>query len=172
MIRKANHEDVEAIMAIVCEAQEALRQLNIDQWQDGYPSPYVIHQDIEKGVGNVLLDVHDKIIGYAAIVFTGEDAYLQLEPAMWHTEDRYVVVHRLCVAANLRRNGAATQLMLYAAQQARERGISAFRIDTHRGNIRMLSMLQKLGFEYCGIVHYPSGERLAYDLNIHTLKTL
>ena len=31
---------------------------------------------------------------------------------------------------------------------------------------RMLSMLEKLGFAYCGIVHYDSGARLAYDLDL------
>ena len=38
MIRKAQYDDIETIMAIVREAQLSLRELGIDQWQDGYPS--------------------------------------------------------------------------------------------------------------------------------------
>jgi hypothetical protein len=42
MIRKANIGDLERIMEIVSDAQVALRELGIDQWQDGYPSSDVI----------------------------------------------------------------------------------------------------------------------------------
>jgi ribosomal protein S18 acetylase RimI-like enzyme len=96
----------------------------------------------------------------------GEPAYLQIVDSEWNTPNSYVVVHRLCVALDARREGVAVRMMRYAADVAREAGIRAFRIDTHSGNIRMLSMLEKLGFAYCGIVHYDSGERLAYDLDL------
>lgn len=166
MIRRATIQDVDTIMAIVRGAQQALAELGIDQWQDGYPSRAVIETDIEKGVGYVCCSVDNHPIGYSAFVFSGEDAYLQLSDDMWHTPNSYVVVHRLCVTREMRRSGIAHQLMCYAANMARKRGINAFRIDTHRGNIRMLQMVEKYGFRYCGIVRYDSGERLAYDLNL------
>ena len=53
MIRRATIQDVDAIMAIVRGAQQALAELGIDQWQDGYPSRAVIETDIENGVGYV-----------------------------------------------------------------------------------------------------------------------
>lgn len=166
MIRLANPRDVEAIMSIVHGAQCSLAELGIDQWQNGYPSLDVIMADIERGVGYVLCGEDGCPIGYIAIVMDGEPAYLQITDSEWNTPNSYVVVHRLCVALDARREGVAVRMMRYAADVAREAGIKAFRIDTHRGNIRMLSMLEKLGFAYCGIVHYDSGERLAYDLNL------
>ena len=166
MIRLANPRDVEAIMSIVHGAQCSLAELGIDQWQNGYPSLDVIMADIERGVGYVLCGEDDCPIGYVAIVMDGEPAYLQITDSEWNTPNSYVVVHRLCVALDARREGVAVRMMRYAADVAREAGIKAFRIDTHRGNIRMLSMLEKLGFAYCGIVHYDSGERLAYDLDL------
>lgn len=172
MIRKAQYGDIETIMNIVHEAQLSLRELGIDQWQDGYPSHEVIRHDIDNGVGHILLNDDNIIIGYAAIVLSGEETYKQLDPSEWHTTDEYVVVHRLCVSTSKCRCGGATQLMHYAANVARTNGINSFRIDTHRGNIRMLTMLAKLCFEYCGIIYYTSGERLAYDLDLHTSKIL
>lgn len=166
MIRLANTRDVEAIMSIVHGAQCSLAELGIDQWQNGYPSLDVIVADIERGVGYVLCGEDGCPIGYVAIVMDGEPAYLQITDSEWNTPNSYVVVHRLCVALDARRDGVAVRMMRYAADVAREAGIKAFRIDTHRGNIRMLSMLEKLGFAYCGIVHYDSGERLAYDLDL------
>lgn len=166
MIRVAKYEDVDVIMQIVSDAQHHLRDLGIDQWQDGYPTREVIMDDIEAGVGYLLTN-GEQILGYAAILLSGEQTYLQLDSSMWHTPEEYVVVHRLCVRGGEYRRGLATELMHHAARIATTHNITGFRIDTHRGNIRMLAMLSKLGFEYCGIIHYPSGERLAYDLNIN-----
>ena len=50
MIRKATIGDIESIMGIVSCAQQALRELGIDQWQDGYPRVNDIEEDIEHGV--------------------------------------------------------------------------------------------------------------------------
>ena len=157
-------------MTIVHSAQRALAELGIDQWQDGYPTTEAIATDIANDVGYVACDDADTPIGYAAIVLTGEEAYRQI--STWATDEEYVVVHRLCVAANIRRSGTALLLMCYAAKVALDNGISAFRIDTHRGNVRMLQMMQKLGFEYRGVVRYDSGERMAFDLKLDSYNTI
>ena len=116
------------------------------------------------GYGATNADDHP--IGYAAILLSEEPAYRQIADSRWNTSNDYVVVHRLCVHSEARRSGEAQQLLEYAMRPAAADGIRAFRIDTHEGNIRMLSMLHKLGFEPRGIVCYESGQRIAYDLNI------
>lgn len=172
MIRQAYRQDIEQIMNIVRSAQEALRDLGIDQWQDGYPSADAIAADIDQNVGYVYCNEDNQVVGYAAIVLTGEEAYSQIDDDAWNTPNDYVVVHRLCVDGTARRNGIAIKLMQHAANVARGANINAFRIDTHSGNIRMLAMLNKLGFAHTGIVYYTSGERLAFDLNLNASKTL
>lgn len=171
MIRRATITDIDDIMGIVSDAQQALRELGIDQWQDGYPSKEVIHGDIEAGVGYVYT-LNNVAIGYAAIVLTKEDAYLQISDDEWGTGDDYVVVHRLCVKQGSRRNGIAVSLMRHAKKLALEVGYTGFRIDTHRGNIRMLAMMKRLGFKYRGIIHYDSGERMAYDMKLDSSSDL
>lgn len=171
MIRLAEVTDVNAIMTIVGQAQQALAELGIDQWQDGYPSRQAILDDIACNVGYVAVE-DNRVIGYAAIVLTGEEAYKQIDANEWNTSNDYVVVHRLCVSSSVRRSGVAIGLMQHAASLAREHSFSAFRIDTHRGNIRMLAMLQKLGFKPTGIIHYDSGERVAYDLDLSSSNIL
>lgn len=171
MIRLAEVTDINAIMTIVGQAQQALAELGIDQWQDGYPSRQAILDDIACNVGYVAVE-DNTVIGYAAIVLTGEETYKQIYANEWHTSNDYVVVHRLCVNSSVRRSGIAIRLMQHAASLAREHSFSAFRIDTHRGNIRMLAMLQKLGFKPTGIIHYDSGERVAYDLDLSSSNIL
>ncbi len=172
MIRRATPEDCDRIMVIVASAQQALADLSIDQWQDGYPAREVILSDIASGVGYVVCGEDSGIEGYAAIVLDGEPAYSQITPGEWHTADNYVVIHRICVAAESRRHGVALSLIRHAAKIAMQANIFAMRIDTHEGNTRMLAMLEKLGFEYCGKIVYPSGERVAYDRNFSLTKPL
>lgn len=167
MIRRANNRDIEAIMSIISDAQAALRELGIDQWQDGYPTAEIIERDVESKVGYVYVE-DNMVVGYAAIVLTGEIAYKQIDDHVWGTGEDYVVVHRLCVGKDFTRKGIALSLMRKAKELAIEAGYSGFRIDTHRGNVRMLSMMDRLGFEYRGIIHYDSGERLAYDLKFNS----
>ena len=166
MIRLALHSDIDAIMRIVRSAQQALADLGIDQWQDGYPTRDIIGEDIARGVGYVATDDYNHPIGYAAILLSGEPAYSQIGEDRWNTPSEYVVVHRLCVDGAVRRQGVARQLMEFAMHHALDRGITAFRIDTHEGNVRMLQMLNALDFKPTGIISYDSGLRIAYDLNI------
>ena len=154
-------------MGIISDAQAALRELGIDQWQDGYPTAEIIERDIESKVGYVYVE-DNMVVGYAAIVLTGEIAYKQIDEHVWGTGEDYVVVHRLCVGKDFTRKGIALSLMRKAKELAIEAGYSGFRIDTHRGNVRMLSMMDRLGFEYRGIIRYDSGERLAYDLKFNS----
>lgn len=166
MIRRATTKDIAEIMSIVADAQLSLRELGIDQWQDGYPSKDVIEEDIASGIGYVYC-ADNKVVGYVVVVLTGEATYNQIPDREWSTADDYVVVHRLCVRRGCTRSGVALEMMDFAAQRGRESGYTGFRIDTHRGNVRMLSMLEKLGFSYVGIIHYDSGERLAFDLKLN-----
>lgn len=167
MIRRANNRDIEAIMGIISDAQAALRELGIDQWQDGYPTAEIIERDIESNAGYVYVE-DNMVVGYAAIVLTGEIAYKQIDEHVWGTGEDYVVVHRLCVGKDFTRKGIALSLMRKAKELAIEAGYSGFRIDTHRGNVRMLTMMDRLGFEYRGVIRYDSGERLAYDLKFNS----
>lgn len=167
LIRLATYEDMKSILSIVRSAQLSLSELGIDQWQDGYPSEDVIAEDIANGVGYVACAEDGDVVGYEAVVLTGEEAYNQIEIDRWHTSNSYVAVHRLCVMGNSRRKGIAIELMTFAGEFALKHDISDFRIDTHKGNVRMLALLNKLGFEHVGTISYDSGLREAYDLKLN-----
>ena len=154
-------------MGIVHSAQVALCELGIDQWQDGYPSKEIIEQDIVAGVGYVDCDDGGAVVGYEAVVLTGEEAYNQIESSKWHTSNNYVVVHRLCVLGESRRRGVAIELMNFAGEFALKHDVADFRIDTHEGNVRMLALLNKMGFEHVGTIRYDSGLREAFDLKLN-----
>ena len=82
MIRRAHIEDIDRILSIVRSAQLSLRDLGIDQWQDGYPSREVIEADISIKTQRTDLQVWGvNAEGFYAgrVPTTYEDGWLQFE---------------------------------------------------------------------------------------------
>lgn len=160
--RDATYDDIPAVMIMVRAAQQALHDLGIDQWQNGYPAADDIRADIERGVGRVLED-DGILLAYGAVVYTGEPAYCQISDEEWLTSGDYVVLHRLCVNPDNLRHGVASQFFQCIERESVAQGVRSFRVDTHSGNVRMLGLIAKCGFTLCGTVVYSSGSRLAYE---------
>ena len=54
--RHAQQRDYEALLPLIRHAQQRIARLGIDQWQDGYPEPELIQEDINLGRGWVFDD--------------------------------------------------------------------------------------------------------------------
>ena len=166
LFRSATPADVPRILQIIRQAQRRMAAAGSLQWQDGYPAPGNIDDDLKHRYGHVITregaSGEPTVIAYGAIVFDGEPAYEALE-GRWLTNGPYVAVHRLAAADEALGQGIGTEFLEHAGRLARERGIAAFRIDTNFDNRRMLRILAKSGFIYCGKVFYRSGEREAFE---------
>ena len=84
-------------------------------------------------------------------------------PGGWSSDDAYVVLHRLAVADEAKRQGVATAFFHRTEELARARGVWFFRVDTNFDNHYMLHLLEREGFAYRGKICYDSGERLAFE---------
>lgn len=165
VIRKSKESDIEAIMAIIADAQAFLRSCGVDQWQDGYPTAEIIANDIAAGHSYVL-EQQGVVVATAVISTAGESTYSTIE-GRWLNDNPYVVVHRLAVSASVQRTGAARELMLYAQNIALESHLADLRVDTHADNLVMQRLLSDLGYRYCGIITLESGSlRRAYQLTL------
>jgi len=164
-IEKSKSDDIGEIMEIIAEAQASLRALEIDQWQDGYPSANVILEDIAAGVGYVVRDEDGTVIATAHVSFDGEPTYEQICGGVWLTDGQYAVIHRIAVANRAKRSGAAAFVISAAREWCSELGTRSIRIDTHEGNLPMQGVLMKYGFTECGFIFLANGDRrVAYEL--------
>lgn len=159
--RKATIHDSETIWRMMQTAIRRLGEAGVDQWQHGYPNPACIAQDIADGVGYVI-EEHDHVVCYGAVIFTGEPAYRQIDGAWLTTEERYVVVHRMCVDERVLRLGYGIRFMEEVEALARGQAIS-FRCDTHADNRIMQQLLPKLGFTRCGVIYFESRYLVAFE---------
>lgn len=138
-----------------------------NQWQDGYPNPESIATDIAGGNGYVLTRGIE-VLGYCAIIFTGEPAYDHLAGGTWLTASttsdcRYAVVHRMAINPRLWGQGLSAAFFGLVEEFIRKKGFESLRVDTNYDNTGMLHILRRRGFSYCGIVMYAA-ERMAFEL--------
>src|SRR5690606_12642880 len=111
--------------------------------------------------GYVLISKND-ILAYMAVIFDGEPAYEALE-GEWLSNEKYVVVHRVAVAQDIKTKGAATHLMKELEKLAMERDVYSVKVDTNFDNKAMLRILEKLNYQYCGKVYFRGGARMAFE---------
>lgn len=159
--KPAEMKDAEAIWEILQDAIDRRKKEGSDQWQDGYPNPDIIRQDIENGYGFIASD-HEHVFGYLSLSFDGEPAY-EVEGVKWQNEPPYGVVHRLAIRDNYAGKGWGSRMMLAVEKICVEHQIQSIRIDTNFDNHSMLRVLEKLGYEYRGEVWIGKNRRQGYE---------
>ncbi|MGY5355364.1 N-acetyltransferase family protein [Wenyingzhuangia sp. IMCC45467] len=160
-VRKAVLLDVNSIWEILEQAIERRKLERSNQWQDGYPNPEVIKNDIEKEVAFVLIE-DEIIVGYVAILINDEPEYKNIE-GKWLTEDRFVVFHRVAISENHLGKGLAKKMMCFIEEYALQHHIYSIKADTNFDNMAMLSIFKKLGYSHCGKVYFRYSPREAYE---------
>jgi GNAT superfamily N-acetyltransferase len=159
--RKAQASDADRIWEILQEAIQKRKEEGSNQWQNGYPNPEVIANDLKKNQGFVLMS-EDTIVGYCAIAINDEPAYDAIE-GKWMTNDDFIVFHRAAISKGFVGKGLATILFQCIEKYALENGIYSVKADTNFDNKPMLYLFEKLGYVYCGEVYFNGSPRRAYE---------
>ena len=160
-IQQAQPSHIPQIWGILQGAIEKRKEEGSRQWQDGYPNPEVIAQDIEKGVGYVLKS-GGEIIAYTAVLINDEPEYANLK-GEWLSNGDFIVFHRVAVSRRYAGQGYAQKMLLWVEQFARKHRIYSIKADTNFDNAAMLNLFEKLGYTYCGEVFFRGSPRKAFE---------
>ncbi|HUH75315.1 MAG TPA: GNAT family N-acetyltransferase [Chitinophagales bacterium] len=161
ILRKALLSDQTIIWKILQHAIQQRKEDGSNQWQNGYPNPQTILDDIANGAAHVLTE-NEKIIAYVAIIFDIEPAYTIIE-GEWLSDGEYVVVHRVAVSKEVKSKGIATHIFKMIEKLVIEQEIYSIKVDTNFDNIPMLKILDNLGYTYCGEVYFNHSPRRAFE---------
>lgn len=163
VFRKADKSDIDAIICIIKHAQQYLKEQKIEQWQNNYPNIETIKSDIKNGNGYVL--TKDGITaGTVAVVFGAEETYENIYGGKWISDREYATIHRIAVSAGEKGKGLASVILGEIEKMCLNEGVHSIRVDTHRENIPMQRLLQRNGFQYCGVIYLGDGsERIAFE---------
>lgn len=158
IIRKATLADIPEQMEIFAIARRFMKETgHPNQWADTYPSVAQLTDDIKSGDSYICMQ-NDKAVATFVLRGGTDSTYDVIYDGAWKNDNPYATIHRL--ASNGEVKGIFHIVIEYALKH-----YSTIRIDTHRDNKVMQHAVQKVGFEYCGIIHCWNGdERLAYQL--------
>ncbi len=155
IIRKTTREDLDVVEEIYSKARKYMAENgNPTQWSGGYPSRELVMEDIQKGISYLCEDEGLPVAVFC--YFEGIDStYVNIYEGKWLNDKPYGVVHRIASV----KKGAGTECLKYCYEKCKN-----LKIDTHEKNISMQSLLNKLGFKYCGIIYLENGEdRIAFQ---------
>lgn len=159
--RKATTSEIPQIWIILQQAIARRKKDGSNQWQDGYPNPEVIKNDIDKNAGFVLTE-GDTIIGYTALLINDEPAYEKIE-GKWLTNGDFIVFHRVAISETHLGKGLAKKLLGFIEEFAISNNISSLKADTNFDNFAMMTIFEKMGYSYCGEVHFRGSARKAHE---------
>lgn len=156
-IRKSSKSDKNTILKIYEYAREFMKNNgNPSQWGNHYPQPELIEEDIKNGTSYVCMD-EDEIVGTFCFMEGEDPTYKTIYQGEWLNNEPYSVVHR--VASFKEKRGIATFCLDWCFEQCKN-----IRIDTHRENIPMQTLLKNKGFVPCGVIYLENGEdRIAFQ---------
>jgi RimJ/RimL family protein N-acetyltransferase len=154
-IRKAQMEDFDRILEIYAYARSFMAKTgNPTQWGNHYPPLDMLHADIP--AGNLYVVEDGQIHGVFAFFTAPDPTYSYIEDGTWLDESPYGTIHRVAGDGS---GGIFSAVLAYAVSRNPH-----VRIDTHHDNKVMQRVLEKHGFQRCGIIYLEDGDpRIAYE---------
>lgn len=158
IVRNAVLEDIEQIMEVYRHAKEYMvASGNQNQWINGYPAREVIEKDISEEQFFVC-EENGQIHGVFMFFVGEEPTYQIIEQGAWKNDKPYGTIHRL--GSDGAYKGIFKECLAFCRKKHEN-----LRADTHHDNKTMQHLLEKHGFERCGIVYMKDGsKRIAYQL--------
>jgi ribosomal protein S18 acetylase RimI-like enzyme len=161
--RKAVEVDVNSIMNIIKQAQDYFKEQGINQWQNNYPNVETVKNDISNKDGYVLVK-DNMVVGTVTVIFGEEKNYKSIYDGKWMSNHKYAVIHRIAVDSNNKGLGLSSVILKNIEEICLNMGVHSIRVDTHKENMSMLKLLEKNGFQYCGIIYLEdNSERIAFE---------
>lgn len=156
-IRHATIKDTPEILAMYQHARKIMTESgNPNQWNPLYPAEEDVLEDITAG-NAYLCEENGEAVGTFAFIVGEEPTYSYIEDGQWGSDETYGVIHRL--ASNGKTKGVAAACFDFCSGQ-----VSHLRADTHADNRIMQKLLERFGFQRCGIIYvHGHSPRIAYE---------
>lgn len=163
-IRLAKEADLPQIRTIYDAAKSYMDASgNPNQWGAGYPPEEYLREDIFLSRLYVC-EEEDILHGVFLFAVTDDPTYHYIEGA-WLNDEPYGVIHR--IASDGVKKGIFRMVEEFCKEKMAEQNVTNLRIDTHEDNKTMQHLVEKCGFERCGIIYLANGSpRIAYQLVI------
>lgn len=155
--RPATRDDFKRAAALLDVGHQTFAELGIDEGPSKkYPSARRLMHSIKNSTTHVIEDERGHMIAMFAVSFSPDKNYARPIDGAWLTDtgahpQPYAELHWVAVDYPARRRGVGMFILDKADQIARTGGRSSIRADVYELNKPMQNMLEKHGFERCGV---------------------
>ncbi|MCQ2572867.1 MAG: GNAT family N-acetyltransferase [Treponema sp.] len=162
IFKKAELSDLNAILPIIEDSKAYLRQNGVDQWQDGFPNPTTLSDDISTKHSFVIFSKGNTKTPARFLVLSlePEEPYHHPIEGELKLEGPYTTIHRTAVSKENRGNGISKAMFAFSEDFALSNGCKVLRVDTHKDNKIMQHILTREGFNYCCLVQLPPQDNI------------
>jgi GNAT superfamily N-acetyltransferase len=143
-IRRAGHEDVADVIAVLAECSAWLREKGIVQWPDRFPESLIV----------TTVDDGDLFVATQGTEIVATVTLKWFDPSFWGERDDAGFVHRLAVRRS--HAGLGRSLLEWAAERAQSHDRSYLCLDCLSTNQRLRRYYEDLGFQLVGEISGPS----------------
>lgn len=157
-IRQATRADIPQLLRVYDAAQDyMISSGNSTQWGKEYPTMEQVESDIQAGVSHVVMQ-DGEIVGAFCAICGIDPTYAIIEDGTWVNDELpYTTLHR--IASDGRLQGIFHLVLTWC-----EKRWSNLRADTHQNNRTMIHLLEKHGFQRCGVIYVRNhSPRIAYQ---------
>ncbi len=156
-VRPARADEERLWLVMMANARGLMRANgNPTQWPDGYPPAAAFRDDVASA-SSFMVETEGRAVATFCLRDGAEPTYERIHDGAWPNTRPYSTIHRL---ASLGTHGGVGDFVFSYCQSQRD----CLRADTHRDNARLISLFERHGFAYCGVIYVADGtERLAYQ---------
>ena len=151
-------KDTKDIMTIIKETIAEMRAYNNTQWDENYPQEKDFINDIQKG-DLYVAEREGELVSFVCINKVEPIEYYGLN---WSLNKDCMVVHRMAVRQNVRKNGIGTELMKFVDKLALANNIGYLKTDTYSINTKMNELFKKCGYALVGEMSFLGKEKPFY----------
>lgn len=156
--RLAKETDLDSLNVILQQAKTLLARHRVDQWNANYPDREDFLSDMAKNECYVL--VCEGVVGaFFTLSEAPEAGYAAITDGKWSSDEPYTTLHRCAVSEKWRGTGLSDRIISECEQMTLNMGRHVLRVDTHKKNKAMQSLLIRNGFQFRGnvLVDAPEG---------------
>ena len=155
MIKHAEKQDVDSIMALCAAATQDMLTRGIDQWDEFYPTKDIFAVDIEAGTMYALWRGTEIL----AVIVLNQEQEPEYTTVNWQFNSEPIgIIHRLMVHPSAQGKGIASKLLAFAENVARQSGYGTIRLDVFSKNPTAIHLYEKHGYRRAGTVVFRKGE--------------
>ena len=158
---KANINDFDLIYSMMLRARDKLFSEKIFQWDERYPRPEMIKNDLENGYTSLVKDKGNIVAFFTSNSICEDDVH---DHIFWLNNDNsWIILHRLCVEPSLQANGIGQKILELFERESKNKGFSSIRIDVFSTNQVAIHIYEKYGYTRVGEAVCERGSFYIYE---------